>query len=219
MHEVRVPLGNKFGFAAVAISLMVYPAIVQGGKQEKEDRVAAAISDGVSRDVLPYALRNSLDSSTVVGWVYTAHVRVARFARAALGRGIQLTPTDIPNSASAPVMHVVMRNLLRPAPLGHDGAIRIAAIRRPPTAPPPGQSLYFVPVPTRLIPAVRLEALKTAEIALGAMPSNDVLGIGVFSETLAQQPFLEFCVYREYTDSSGGPAHDVMTGYVEGPVR
>lgn len=213
------------GVLVLAIALVVNVGRIEADSRPQADRNAAAaidlaIAEGMRREVEPYALRGVHDQR-LVGWIYTPHVRVARFARAASLKGVNVGPTDIPSEiADQFIMHVVMHNVANVASADGLGSVRLAAIRRPRTVPPPPtQPVYFVPVPRRLVHAEGIVGLERASFLLSWTPNSGNVLVGAFPAAFAKEPFPEFCVYREYTDASGGPAQSVSAGYAEGPLR
>jgi hypothetical protein len=151
--------------------------------------------------------------------VYTPFVRIAQFARAAHEQGKTVTPDRIPEQISAPVVYVAM---LKPFQTPESAAAHtsVAAIMRPPTALPAGQSAYFVPFERRLIQAKRLVDVDEAERILGPIPLPDVVVVGVFPFESVQRSSVEFCAYRARKNArSEIPDYDVVAGFIRGPLR
>ena len=200
----------------VIAMVAILPALVAAQDRVRDSWIAAAVDEGLAGPVAPYDLRGVGNSREVVGWVYTPRIRVARFVHERSRTGTLAAAAEIPASLLEPVLHVVLRV---PDPI-HDGESGpfVAAISRPEGARSPSETSYFVPVARRLLPALRMETLPAASQAPVFTHASDTV-VGVFPISLALQPMLEFCVYREYRDSSGGPAYHVSAGYAEGPLR
>ena len=185
---------------------------------ENSDYVQAAIIEGRLRQVEPYVLRHAINDSDTVGLVYTPYVRVARFVWKRKEAGREVEAKDIPSDVGAPVMHVAMQQPGRQHP-GEYTSLKIAQIKRPPGAPPPGQSYSFFPDPRRLAEPLRVLNPKTESALFGDFPLARIAIIGVFSMAVAQGHTLEFCTYREYIGEDNTRRYDVLAGFSPGPLR
>lgn len=210
-------LTTKFiALLSMLMSTWLVEAPPHGHQETSLDEVNRAIADGRAHDVQPYSLRHPLSTGKVpTGLVYTPYVRIARFARSAMLNGRTTTENDIPAAVREPVIHVVMR-VPREDPRAAGQPVLVAAIRRSPHAPPPEQSAFFDV--RNLRPPIRLETRPAAD-AVGVVPLDGVPIIGVFPLSALEHELVEFCSYQNFISDSGGPGHNVVAGYIRGPLR
>jgi hypothetical protein len=225
LDEFRVRI--QFSMRELREHVIVGLALVVGGwlaaslaavQPHRADLISEAIAAGMTADVPPYQLKHVVDTTSVIGLVYTPYVRIARYARAMRLNGESVDPGRIPEAVSEDVIHVAIQQV-RQSSSALGQPVRVAAIVRPPGVSPPGKSAYFVPKGRALVPALRVEEVAMAERILGAIPLDDIGAVGVFPLSFANQLMLEFCAYREYADAAGAPAYDVVAGFASGPLR
>ncbi len=186
---------------------------------EQEADIKVAIDDGITHEVKPYELRHVAGSNAVVGLLFTPYVRIARFARERHLAGKTVSPEEVPQHLSEPVVHVAMRKP-QATPDVPNVPIAIAAIFGPLDRPPPSEIAYFIPRVPPLSPPLRVETTDSAKRVMGAVTFHDLAGVAVFPVSSVQRPFVEFCAYREfYLPDDPHPSYDVVAGWVAGPLR
>lgn len=201
----------------ILMSMWLVQAALHGQQEGALDEVNRAIADAHSQDVQPYSLRHPIDNAGVTtGLVYTPYVRIARFARRAILNGHPPTHSDVPAAVSEPVIHVVMV-VPREDPRATGQPVLVAEIRRSPYAPQPDQSAFFDVRNIR--PAIRIETRRAAEAVLGVVPLNGVSIVGVFPLSALEHELVEFCSYQNFISETGVPGHNVVAGYIRGPLR